>query len=412
MVPMKGERSKHDERLDKRRIELASFISFLMGFSQSVLAYVMSSYFKLASGTENVGAFYTVAYIIVLIALLNLHKLVRGIGKSNVFYVSLIIKLSAIAALIFAAPSRLGIFLLMIFVIAGNMEWVSLDVIIESFSTDKMSGRIRGLHLTVLNAGFLLGPFISTHILDQFNFQGIFIFAFIFNAFVLIFSLIGFRNVNHRFDQDLKVLDVIKKVVAQKNILRIYYISFVLEFFYALMIIYTPLYLLDLGFTWDKIGLIFTFMLIPFVLLQYPMGFLADKKTGEKEFLIFSIFIMGVSTLFIYFIGAAGIVFWSVALFATRIGAALIEILRDSYFYKKIDGHDVDMINFFRTSLPVAYIVATAMSSFILFIFPIKVAFILAGVVVLSALYPAVKLADSKSEREMIAEKRMEAAEA
>ncbi len=397
-------KNKHKENLDENRLRLTSFVTFLMGFSQAVLIYIMSSYFELATGTESVGIFYAVAYAIFLIALLNLHKLVRLWGKSNVFYFSLLAKMLVIILLIFNDPSKIGALLLMLYIILGHIEWVAMDVIVESFSVDKMSGRIRGLHLTLVSAGFLFGPFVSTYILDKISFQGIFVFALLFNCFVFVFALIGFRNVNHKFEQKLKVFDVIKKVVARKNILRIYYISFVLEFFYALMIIYTPIYLRDLGYSWENIGWIFTAMLVPFVLVQYPMGILADKKTGEKEFLIFSIIIMAISTIAIYFIGTGTVLIWALVLFATRIGAALIEILRDSYFFKKIDATDVDVINFFRTSLPVAYIAATTLSSFVLFFLPIKFAFVLTGLVVLSALYPAFNLVDNKSEKEVLAE--------
>lgn len=389
---------KHDEKLDENRIRLASLVSFLMGFSQAVSLYVLSTYFELSSGTENVGIFYAVSYILFLVILLNLHKVVKLFGKANVFYFSLLLKIIVIIGLIFVGPSIFGILLLMVYIILGHIEWVALDMIIESFSVDCRSGRIRGLHLMIVNAGFLFGPFVSVYILEKMGFHGIFVFSLIFNAFVFIFSLIGFRNVNHRFEKKLNVLGVIRRVVARKNILRIYYISFVLEFFFALMVIYTPIYLRDLGYAWDKIGLIFTVMLIPFVLVQYPLGFLADKKTGEKDFLIVSLIIMGFSTIAIYFMGTGSVIIWSIMLFVTRIGASMIEVMRDSYFYKRIDHRDVDLINFFRTSLPVAYIFATILSSFVFIFLPVRFAFILTGVVVLSALYPAFYLKNNKVE--------------
>jgi MFS family permease len=391
---------KHDEKLDENRIKLVTFITFLMGFTQSILAYVMSSYFKLASGTENVGFFYAFAYIIFLAILLNLHKFVRTLGKSNVFYFSLLAKIIVVVGLIFNAPAKFAIFLLVLYIILGSIEWVALDVIIEGFSTDRMSGRIRGMHLMIMNAGILFGPFVSTYILDRMDFQGIFVFSLIFNAFVFIFALISFRNVNHKFEQKMKVAEILKKVFARKNIMRIYYISFVLDFFYALMLIYTPIYLRNIGFSWEEIGGIFTVMLIPFVLIQYPMGILADKKTGEKELLFFSLLIMGLSTLAIFFMGTGSVFKWAAILFATRIGAAMIEVLRDSYFFKRIDGYDVDVINFFRTTSPVAYILATVFSSFVFFFLPVQYAFVLTGLVVLSALYPAWRLTDNKCEAE------------
>jgi len=391
----------HDEKLEKKKVNLISFISFLMGFSQAMLIYVMAYYFKIASGSEDVGLFYFISYAILLVSLLNFHKIIRILGKSNVFYFSILGAIIITAFLIFSEPSFLGIGLLMLYIIFINLSWVALDVILESFSTDGMSGRIRGLHLTVVNAGYLVGPLLSTKILQGFDFKGIFIFLLVFNSLVLIFSLIGLRNVNHKFENKLKVVELIKKIWIKKDILKVYYLSFALDFFYALMVIYTSIYLLNLGLSWDKIGIIFTIMLVPFVLLQYPIGFLADKKMGEKELLIASLIFIIISTLAIYFVDSQKIWVWGVILLGTRIGAAMLEVLRDSYFYKKIDGHDVDLINFFRTSMPMGYLLATGISFPLLLFFPTKIVFILVSLVVFSALIPAFMLVDNKSEKEV-----------
>jgi MFS family permease len=389
------------EKSEKRKIKLISFISFLTGFSQAVIVYVMSYYFKLASGTENVSFFYTATFVLVLVLLVSLHKLVRKWGKSRVFFFALLAKIGILSLLTLTEPSFWSITLLGFYLILNSLEWTMIDVILESFSHDHLSGRIRGLHLTIFNLGFLFGPFISAKILAAADFRGIFIFILILNAIALISGLAGLRKVNHDFSQSLKVGELIKKVLKRKDILNIYYISFVLEFFFALMVIYTPLYLLDLGFSWEKIGVIFTFMLIPFVLLQYPAGILADKKIGEKELIIAAILMMAISTSMVYFTSSGSLFVWSLILFSTRIGAALIEILRDSYFYKRISGYDVDLINFFRTSMPLAYITSTFLSGMVLIFLPIKSAFLIVAVVVLSALYPALKLVDNPCEEEL-----------
>lgn len=394
----------HDEQLNSKKIKLINFISFLIGFSQATVVYVFSTYFKDSSGTENVGVFYFVAYVFVLLFLLNLHKAVRKLGKSNVFYFSIIAKIIVMVFLILLPPSWFTIPFLAFYMIFVALIWTSLDVILESFSEDNVSGRVRGLHLTIFNAGFLLGPIISSQLMSHIGFSGIFLFSLIIDAFVLVFSLIGFRNVNHIFKQRLGAIEIIKKVCKRKDVMRIYGVSFALEFFYALMIIYTPIYLLDLGMSWQQIGLIFTLMLLPFVLLQYPAGILADKKTGEKELIIFAIAFMALATLSIFFLNSTSVLIWGAVLFATRIGAALVEILRDSYFYKRIDGHDVDLINFFRTATPVGYIMAALLSSVMLFFLPLKFIFILVALILFLSLYQAIKLEDNKCEKEIVKE--------
>jgi hypothetical protein len=106
---------------------------------------------------------------------------------------------------------------------------------------------------------------------------------------------------------------------------------------------------------------------------------------------------MGLATLAVYFITSKEVLVWALILLLTRIGAAIIQILRDSYFYKRIDANDVDLIDFFRTSYSFAYIFAAILSTFVLLIFPLKAIFILIAAVVFSALIPAFQLEDNQA---------------
>jgi MFS family permease len=238
-------------------------------------------------------------------------------------------------------------------------------------------------------------------LLSKFGFDGLFFTAMVMYMIIFIIGLVGLRGANHKFQQKLTISDLVRKIFVNRDVMKIYAISFVLEFFYALMVVYTPLYLLDRGLSWNQIGVIFTIMLVPFVILQYPLGLLADKKLGEKEMLIAGLIIMGVSAGSVFFITSSAVWVWGAVLFATRIGAAIIEILRDSYFYKKIDGRDMDVISFFRTACSVGYISGAALSALLLVVFPMKYVFLLVAAVTLAGLYPALHLIDNKCEAEM-----------
>ena len=388
---------KHNEKLDAGKVKLLCFLSLLLGLSQGVFVYVMSTYFKQAVGTENIGGFYLVSYVVILAAILNLHKVIKIFGKSGLFHISLFLQILAIIALLLVSPGLIGIIAVIVYIIFLNLQWLFLDIILEVYSTDNMSGRIRGVHLTVMNVGFLLSPIISAFVLGKWDYYGIFFLMLIFNTIVLFLGVINIGQVNHNVERKISVRDLIRKVWKRKDVCRIFYISFILDFFFALMIIYAPLYLIDLGFSWKELGIIFTVMLVPFVLVQYPAGVLADKKLGEKEMLIVSIFFMGLATLAVYFITSKEVLVWALILLLTRIGAAIIQILRDSYFYKRIDANDVDLIDFFRTSYSFAYIFAAILSTFVLLIFPLKAIFILIAAVVFSALIPAFQLEDNQA---------------
>lgn len=391
----------HKESFDKSKVHLISLIAFLMGFGQALITYVLSSYFKTISGTENVGPFYIISYGVVLVVLLNWHRVIRKIGKARVFILSVLAKVAIVIALVFLPPSYWALFFLMLYLICGALEWTSLDIILESYSKDNLSGRIRGIHLTIFNAGFIFGPFISTRILDQYQFQGVFLGLLILNAIVLIFSLVGLSKINHGYKRDLNIREIIAKVWKRKNILRILYVSIALEIFFAILVIYTPIYLLDLGYSWDDIGIMFSVMLIPFVLLQIPIGFLADKKWGEKEMILISLSLMALSTILVFTGARQSVAIWGLILLLTRVGAAALEILRDSYFYKRIDGYDVDMIDIYKAAIPVGYIIANILAFLVLLFFPLKAVFLIVVAVVASALVPAFSLKDNRAEAEV-----------
>ncbi len=391
----------HKEKADNKKLHIISVMSFLMGFASALLAYVVSTYLKDILGTKNIGIVYVVTYAIVLLLLLNLHKIIRISGKSFMLQLSLLFKIISVVGLILSPMSLLGVWFLVLYLVSGLLAWTSLDGVLESFSEDRRSGRIRGAHLAITNAGFLMGPLLSSQILERYGFNGLFLTSLLTYSLIFMIAMLGIRKTNHKFKKDINIGNLLKRVFQRKNIMRVYYVSFTLEFFYALMVIYAPLYLLSKGFTWDQLGMAFTIMLVPFVLLQYPIGVIADKKTGEKEFLIFSFFILGMSTLIFYFTHSSNILVWTTILLLGRIGAALVETLRESYFFKRIDGDDVEIIDFFRTAKPVAYILATTLSTIILVFASTRDIFLMISLVAFSAIYPTMKLMDNKTEKDI-----------
>jgi MFS family permease len=159
-----------------------------------------------------------------------------------------------------------------------------------------------------------------------------------------------------------------------------------MEFFYALMIVYMPLHLLDLGVAWEQIGVLFTIMLIPFVLIEYPLGILADKRRSERGLLILSLGIAVISTASLIAITTPDFLALATLLFMTRVGIAGVEVLRDSYFYKQIDADDTDVIAFFRTTRSLANIIGTVGLLILFIFFPLVVFLYLATFVLLVGL--------------------------
>ena len=163
------------------------------------------------------------------------------------------------------------------------------------------------------------------------------------------------------------------------------------------MVIYTPIYLHgNLGFGWDEIGIIFSIMLLPFVLVTFPLGKLSDK-IGEKKILALG-FLIATGTVFtIPFIQEHSILIWALVLFATRVGAATIEIMSESHFFKIVKEEDVDEISFFRNTGPVSFIIAPLVAIPVLLYTPsFEFIFFALSAILLLGLFITLRLKDVK----------------
>jgi len=151
------------------------------------------------------------------------------------------------------------------------------------------------------------------------------------------------------------------------------------------MVIYTPLYLHShLGISWQSIGLIFTIMLLPFVIFERPAGLIADRRIGEQEMLIVGFAIMALATAAIGAYGGSSLAAWTALLFLSRIGASIVEVMSDTYFFKKVAADRVNVISLFRTTRPLAMATAPAAATIILSTATIEtIFFVLAGLLML-----------------------------
>lgn len=392
--------NKRDGKFDRSKVRFLSFLSFLLGFLDAFLIYILSSYFALISGENLVGSFYVIAFIVVLWFLMRLQPMVHGLGSVRFLGLLLVGLIGTSFFLTLVEPSWIGAVVLLAYMVCSNLVWSVMDVLVEDFTADQVSGRVRGLYLTVMNGGLLLAPIMSTRTLDHSGYTGVFTVLGIGYMIVLIFALIWLRGHQTAPLPRIAFRATLRRVSRQKNLMLIYCVSWTLEFFYVIMIIYTPILLLSRGFDWAQIGFIFTVMLIPFVLVQYPLGVMADKRWGEKELLCIALIILAFSSIAVGVIQSMSIVVWASLLFLTRLGAATIEVLRDSYFYKQVGPTDTDIVAFFRTARPTADITAAGISLLVLSFFSVHSLFYLVGAVAFGAYFAAAALEDSQSEAE------------
>lgn len=381
----------------KKNFSFIYLLGFLWSLSFSLPLYVQSSFVSSIVGLENIGLVIFISNLVSFLTLVGYGRLIRYYSNFRVAIGMIVLNLFAVSFLVFSAGLWSIFFYIMVF-ITMNLFGVNLDVFLESISDDSITGRIRTNMLAVANIAIFLAPMLMGYIVGDNNYLRIYLIGgviFFPVLFLLLFQKKLVLDQNEYNERSLKVLRQVFK--TNKNIPRVFAIQFALRFFFAAMVLYTPIYLHEyLGFSWTQIGPMFTIMLLPFLFLQIPAGRIADKTLGEKEMTIAGLIFMITFTTVIIFFSSESWLLWAFVLFLTRVGASLVEAMNESFFFKQVSSKDIDIINIFRDLQPIGWLSAAAVSFVLLHYFSILAIFVAIIIVLVLALWPAIRLIDTK----------------
>jgi MFS family permease len=382
-----------------RRTSLVTLyiIGFIFALRSALPSYINSSFLSQITTENLVGVIYAIVSVLTIAGFFAMPWVLSRLGNFRA-----VIGLSALntAFLAVLALAKNPLILLISFAasyIATTLTGYCFDVFVEHYSRNVETGRIRSVYLTAMNLAWLFAPLIAGLIAGEGAFQKVFLVSAFIMAIVVFISAFSLRDFKDTRYKHFRLLDTVKEIADNKDVRSITMTNFLLQIFYSWMVIYTPIYLNQyLGFNWQQIGIIFTIMLVPFVLIQAPLGWLADKKMGEKELLCAGFLIMAISTAVLTFLTSNSLILWGVMLFITRVGAAVIEVMAETYFFKKINTENANLISVFRMVTPTAYIIGPLLATWFLSYFGMSYIFIVLGILMLLGIKYSLAIEDTK----------------
>lgn len=395
--------------LNKKLRFFTYFGALFMAAYSSLPAYINSSFLTTFIQEKNIGWLYAVTSIITIILMIMTPRLIARWGNKKILLYLIIFSLFStipLASSIFGQAPILAVALsaFSFYIILGYLSRYVLDVYLENVSDNDGAGSIRGIYMTFYNSAWLVSPLIVAYLMSKGNYglvyatAGLMLIPFII---IIIFKLKE-TNCSKCPNLERSVWSSLKNILGKKipeanNIRRILIIDFLLNFFYAVMVVYMPLYLRNhIGLSWENIGLTFTFMLIPFVLFELPLGKIADKWLGEKEILIGGIVIITMATIACSYLQTPNWILWAIILFITRTGASSIEIMKETYLFKKISGADTGIVALSRINVPLSYLTGSAFVSVFLIFFDLRFIFLGLGLIMALGLKQAWGLVDTR----------------
>ena len=371
------------------------FISvFFFSLHFAATLYINSSFLENFFPLNTLGIWYVLGAIGSIYLFFKAPAMLNRLGMRRFLFLFLFFTFLATIGAAFAfSPVDAAIFFLL-YAACAPMVFYGLDLILEEISSNRRTGEIRGLYLTLLNVAIATGPLLITVVGTGEMFRSFYLAA----AFILVplWAFIFFFLWPKRRNEPYQGHSLpFRQWWRSKSVRRATLARLILEFFFAFMTIYMPIYLHEvIGFSWTQIGVIFSIMLLPFILFQWPAGALADRKYGEKEIMATGFGITFVSLLFMPSLGASAIL-WTIVLFISRVGAAFIEITTETYFFKKIDATDTGLLSIFRLARPGGIIFGAIIGSLALHYLSFPTMFFVLAFVVLLGLLQVRKLKDT-----------------
>lgn len=349
--------------LVRNKLLIATYVmTMLYALHYGIPLYATSSYLNTFFNSSIVGMLFLIGSVCTLLASLHFTKYLRRFHTYR-FIMTIVIS-EIIATLIFALSTNTYLtavaFIVHFFLQA--LIIIVLNLFVETFTSHTETGLVRGIFLTLLNLGILIAPFIGGAVLGLFGFKAVYIVA---SLLLIPFIFFLRRFMSHLPDPKYHSIDVpsaFRKAMENRNLRGALVSIFLLECFYAVMVIYLPLYITSLGIPLTTyLTAIVPIALIPLVILPYELGLVADKKLGEKELLIFGLLITAASLLAVSVVTTTVTIIWILILFISRVGAACVETMTYTYFYKKIDAEDASLTAVFTNMRSAATITVTGL---------------------------------------------------
>lgn len=381
----------------KHNRKIIYLAGFLFSIPIALTSYINSSFLKEFMSAKEVSILYAIASLVTIVGMLEMPRILNKLGNRVSTLLFSLLCFCSLLLLSFGQSTVVVTSAFILFFVTSNFVFATLDIFIEDFSKNTSVGTLRGLYLVVLNLAWVISQSISGSIIAKSSYQGLYILGAVFTGIMSLIFVFSLRNFIDPKYKKIPALHTFKLFMKNKKISKIYFINLILKFFFVWMIVYTPLYLHEyIGFSWQTIGPIFTIMLLPFVILMYPLGKLSDK-TGEKGMLIAGFLIITFFTMLIPFIKEPNFWIWAGILFGTRAGAATIEVMSESYFFKVVKEEDADLIAFFRNTAPLSFIIAPLIAIPVLIFVPtFSYIFFVLGAVLLIGLYITLRIKDVK----------------
>jgi MFS family permease len=380
---------------------LVYVLAVLINLQSFLVAYSNSTYLEQFTTAEVVGLLYTVGSCLSILAFLFISRVLRKVGNTKFTLGIAGALLASLAVMGISSYPPLIIVFFVVFLATSPLLYMSLDVFSESLigNNEGSTGSKRGLALSLMALAGASGPLLVSLLVgdNDANLTRTYLAASFVGVLFITLVLIHFRHFHDPPYREVRIMRTLRMFFESPALRTGFLTHLTLQMFFAWTIIYMPLYLAtEIGLNWDKIGLILGFGLMAYVFFEWPIGWLADNHWGEKEMMAGGFLLLALTLAAMAYLTSTSIWPWIALMFVNRIGAALIEVTTESYFFKHTKGTDANLISFFRLTRPLGLVLGSLVGSAALLFLPFNLIFVVFAFALLPAMFLTTTLHDTR----------------
>ena len=361
-------------------IKKLALIAILTTFSAALIDTIWAVYLdSYLNSLTLVGFFSSALTLISFISFFLFIPLIEKKDKEKLYIFALIISIISYILFSFIKDIKLIFFLALLLILAINLRISSWGIIVRDKSKRRDLTRNEGILYTVYNAGWLIGPPVAGFIVSRFNYTGVFIVS----ALILFIALILFVRFKIKDHGGTKHIDenVLKNFIdffKSKDRVVAYFLGGGGNFWWVLIYLFMPLYIIRQGFGIFELSIFFIVVLLPTVIFAYPFAKIANK-VGHKKIFITGYAILSISALICFF--SSNIYLILVFLVIASIGIAMLESTTEAYFFDISTNEEVyRFFAPFNTSIDLNHLVAKFIPSLLLIFLPFRFVFLFFGI--------------------------------
>lgn len=350
-----------------------------------LILYIITPYLATLVPEGTAALAVSLGAIITLATFPFIPRLVRKHGSRKLAIIFSTLEAFVLLWLALEPTALLAVILVALAVATSPLIAYQLDLLLEAVTeNEEETGRVRTTFLVAGSVALVSAPLVVGFLLDSTDeYWKVFtIAALSLIPFIGLMGLSRFPEVKHPTGKQLWLTCLC--LLNNHDARAVLVANFVLQFFFHIAPLYIPLYLhTALGWEWSELGWVFALMVLPFLVVEYPVGWLADKKWGDKELMAVGFTITGLSFATLTLVTASTtLAVIATILVMSRIGAAMAEATVEGHFFRRVNETDENSVVVFRMARPLGALTAPIIGTLLLVSGSYGILFITTGLLI------------------------------